>query len=118
MKRLLSTVAVVVTMLGAGLAGATEPTTGGVKIYGTVDNHVEADRNSNYAYGSDARAYQSIGTVHSGTEVFGTLYNDVYADENTNYADGDNAVACQSIGSIGEFEGCKEPKDAKKLEVK
>ncbi len=113
MKRFSMTVAVVATLVGAASAMATEPTTGGVKIYGTVDNHVEANRNSNYAYGSEARAYQSIGTIHSGTEVFGTLYNDVYADENTNYADGDNALACQSIGSIGEFEGCKGKNEVK-----
>jgi hypothetical protein len=116
MKRFSMTVAVLATLIGAGSAMATEPVTGGVKIFGTVNNHVEADRNSNYAYGSDARAFQSIGTLHSGTEVYGTLNNTVYADENQNYADGDNALACQSIGSIGEFEGCKEKKYEQKLE--
>lgn len=116
MKRFAMSVAVVLTLAGASGAMATEPYYGGVKINGTVNNHVEADRNLNLAYGSNARAFQSIGTLHNGTEVNGTLNNNVYADDNANVAYGSDALACQSIGSIGEAEGCKY--DAKKAEPK
>lgn len=108
MKRFATTFAVVATLAGATGALAAELTYGGVQINGRVDNYVDANRNLNLAYGSDARAFQSIGTLHSGTVVTGSLYNSVYADENANIADGDYALACQSIGSIGEFEACKD----------
>ena len=106
MKRisLLLASAVLLTSAGAALAQQT----GGVKIHGDVTNDVYADDNYNYAIGSEARAYQSIGTIHSGTEVYGTLDNKVSASDNENYADGDHAVACQAIGSIGEFAPCQD----------
>ncbi len=106
MKRISLVLASALLLTTAGGAFATD--TGGVKITGYVKNDVYADGNTNTADGANARAYQSIGTVHSGTEVSGKLYNDVYAHDNDNLAKGNNAVACQSIGSIGEFEPCQE----------
>jgi hypothetical protein len=106
MKRISLVLASTLLLASAGSAFATD--TGGVKIQGTVNNDVYADGNYNYAYGYNARAYQSVGTIHSGTEVYGTLNNTVSGSYNSNYADGDEALACQAIGSIGEFAPCQE----------
>ena len=106
MKRISLVLASVIVLGTAGGAFATD--TGGVKINGFASNSTYAYGNSNTANGSEARAYQSIGTVHSGTVVDGTLYNSTSATYNSNYANGDNAVACQAIGSIGEFAPCQE----------
>ncbi|MEZ5932629.1 MAG: hypothetical protein R3F54_11840 [Alphaproteobacteria bacterium] len=106
MKRISLVLASTMLLASAGAAFATD--TGGVKIQGTVNNDVYADDNYNTAYGSYARAYQSIGTIHSGTEVYGTLNNTVSASHNDNLAEGSEAVACQAIGSIGEFAPCQE----------
>ncbi|MGI9510612.1 MAG: hypothetical protein ACR2QJ_14825, partial [Geminicoccaceae bacterium] len=54
-------------LLLASAGGAFATDTGGVKINGTATNDVSAHFNSNIAQGADARAYQSIGTIHSGT---------------------------------------------------
>ena len=106
MKRISLVLASALMLTSASAAFATD--TGGVKINGYVENDVHAGRNTNTADGSDARAYQSIGTIHSGTVVDGSLYNTVNAHDNDNLADGSDAVACQAIGSIGEFAPCQE----------
>lgn len=106
MKRISLVLASVMVLNTAGAAFATD--TGGVKINGYANNSTYAYGNSNTANGAEARAYQSIGTVHSGTVVDGTLYNSTSASYNSNYANGDKAVACQAIGSIGEFAPCQE----------
>ena len=106
MKRISLILASALVLSSAGAAFATD--TGGVKINGTVTNDVYAEYNTNTADGSYARAYQSIGTIHSGTVVDGTLDNTVSAYDNDNLADGSEAVACQAIGSIGEFKPCQE----------
>ena len=106
MKRISLVLASALVLASTGGAFATD--TGGVKITGYVENDVHAGRNTNTALGANARAYQSIGTVHSGTDVSGDLYNYVNAHDNDNIADGSDAVACQAIGSIGEFKPCQE----------
>ena len=106
MKRISLVLASALLLASAGGAFATD--TGGVKINGHVNNDVYADYNSNTAVGSEARAYQSIGTIHSGTVVEGTLNNTVSASHNDNLANGSEAVACQAIGSIGEFAPCQD----------
>lgn len=84
---------------------------GGVQINGNVANATAAQYNNNVAQGDYARAFQSIGTVHSGTVVEGNLANATAAAYNNNVADGSDALACQSIGSIGEFSACREAYD-------
>ena len=106
MKRISLVLASALVLSSAGAALATD--TGGVKITGHVTNDVYANDNYNTALGANAKAYQSIGTVHSGTDVSGSLYNYVSADRNDNLANGSDAVACQAIGSIGEFAPCQE----------
>ncbi len=106
MKRISLVLASALLLTSAGGAFATD--TGGVKINGTANNAVYAEGNNNLALGSNARAHQSIGTVHSGTVVDGTLNNAVAAGYNANIAAGSHAEACQSIGSIGEFKPCQE----------
>jgi len=106
MKRISLVLASVMVLGAASSAFATD--TGGVKINGYASNSTYAYGNSNTANGSEARAYQSIGTVHSGTVVDGTLYNSTSGSYNSNYANGSEAVACQAVGSIGEFAPCQE----------
>ena len=105
-----------VTLLSAGASFADEGYAvqeGGVQINGNVANATAADFNSNVAQGDYARAFQSIGTIHSGTVVDGNLANATAADYNANVALGSDALACQSIGSIGEFPGCREAYEGK-----
>ncbi len=105
MKRISLVLASALLLTSAGSAFAAD--SGGVKIHGLVNNDVYAEGNTNTADGAYARAYQSIGTIHSGTEVYGELNNTVSAYDNDNLADGSDAIACQAIGSIGEFKPCQ-----------
>ncbi len=119
MKRLVLTVATLTLMAGSAFAqqyGADygyKVHEGGLKLNAEVNNTVSADYNTNVADGAYARAFQSIGTIHSGISVDAPLNNTVSADYNTNVAKGDDALACQSIGSIGEFAACREGYDGK-----
>lgn len=105
MKRLVLSVAALTLMAGSALADPTY-VEGGVKINDKVTTNVSASHNTNYAV-DNARAFQSIGTIHGGTEVEAEVDLSVVADYNTNYAE-DEGLACQAIGSIGEFPACRE----------
>jgi hypothetical protein len=101
----LAAAAIAITTSGAN---AQDLQQGGVLVKGHLVNQTYAHDNRNFADGEEARAFQSIGTIHSGTEVYGTLENTTYASRNENVAYGEEALACQSIGSIGEAAPCQE----------
>jgi hypothetical protein len=85
--------------LAAGsIAAASAQETGGVRIRGTVNSVTVVKDASNVASGSGARAFMSIGSIHS--DVDGRLEMQVDADGVTNYADGADETAVTSIGSV------------------
>ncbi|MEZ5931309.1 MAG: hypothetical protein R3F54_05065 [Alphaproteobacteria bacterium] len=85
-------------LAASSIAAASAQETGGVRIRGNVNSVTVVKEATNVANGSRAKAYMSIGSIHS--DVDGRLEVHVDADRVTNYADGADETAVTSIGSV------------------
>lgn len=81
--------------------------TGGVQVKGNVNQSVTADTMLNMAIGADAKAGQSVATIHNGAEIGGNVSQSVHAKHLINLSIGKGTVACQQIGTIGNNPACR-----------
>ena len=87
-------------VLAGSYGSAVAQETGGVHINGSVTSATTVKGAQNIARGTNARAFSSIGSIHSGIVVDGHLNLNVDASNVTNFADGVNETAITSIGSV------------------
>ena len=103
------TLAIGLTFLSLAATSAFALQTGGVEIRGDVEQTATVGRDATVtADGVNAKAGQSLATVHGGSEVRGKVKQTVSVGGSaTVLAKGQGAHACQALGTIGDNPACK-----------
>jgi hypothetical protein len=106
---LTKTLATGMTVLSFAATSAFALQTGGVEIRGDVDQTAPVGRDATVtAEGVDAKAGQSLATIHGGSEIQGKVQQTVSVGGSaTVLAKGQGAKACQALGTIGDNPACK-----------
>lgn len=106
---MMKTFAIGITVLSLAATSAFALQTGGVEIRGNVEQTATVGRDATVtADGVNAKAGQSLATVHGGSEIRGNVKQVVSVGGSaTVLAKGQGAKACQSLGTIGDNPACK-----------
>ena len=96
MKRFSIAVAASTLIIGTSAFAA------GIKIDGTVNQTVNAERNTNEALGNNSIARQVFGVVNS--DVSGTVNRTLNVNDNANTVTGNGSKGCRAFGVVGSLE--------------